>query len=244
MAGGLARAKHAETGKRVRILDRHGGVRTHPLWDDLDYIVRPGYNGDCVELVNGPGARPYITEKHADRWVFDRAYRAAAGEIKLYPGELDAAIKARHYVIVEPHLKRRASPNKDWGWTRWSRLVFELQERGIKVAQIGPAGTPLLSGVRFIETPTFRRACAVLAQARASVLPEGGLHHAAAALGKRAVVLFGGYIGVETTGYAAHVNLGASVDDACGMRVPCAHCKAWMERIDPGTVLKHIQEML
>lgn len=244
MAAGLARRLHAETGKRVRILNRFGAPRAYPLWERLEYIARPHDNVDCVDMVNGPGARPYITAKLHDKWVFDPSYRPVAGEVRLSQGELVHGWRARHYVIVEPHLKRGAPVNKDWGRERWIALVDRLVCSGIRVAQIGTAGTDLLPGVKFFETPTFLHACAVLAQARAAVLPEGGLHHAAAALGKRAVVIFGGYIGTETTGYATHINLGASASEACGMRVPCEHCREWMARIEPAQVLKHLKGLL
>lgn len=246
MAGALARQKHIETGKRVRILDRFGAVRLHQVWQGLDYIAHPADNGQFAELVNGPSARPYIRAKHADRWEWDYAYRAPLGELHLWPDEREFAVNARaqYYVVVEPHLKRKSSPNKDWGWRRWNRLVFELERRNVRVAQVGPAGTALLDGVKFIETPTFRHAAAVLAQSRGAVLPEGGLHHAAAALGVPAVVLFGGYIAVEMTGYECHLNIGAAGTDACGSRTPCGHCAAWMARIEPGSVAAAIAERI
>jgi FkbM family methyltransferase len=50
-------------------------------------------------------------------------------------------------------------------------------------------------------------AAGVLSGASLLISPEGGLHHAAAALGVRAVVIFGGFISPATTGYALHTNL-------------------------------------
>lgn len=244
MAGALARQKHLETGKRVRILDRFGATRWHQMWQGLQYVAQPADNGQFAVIVNGPGARPYILEKHPTHWVWNREYRAPLGEIHLWPDETAFGVEARPYVIVEPHVKHRSSPNKYWGWVRWNKLVFELKKRRIYVAQIGPEGVPLLEGVKFIPTPTFRHACAVLAASRGAVLPEGGLHHAAAALGVRAVVIFGGYIGTEITGYTSHVNLGATGADACGCRMPCQHCAAWMARIDPAMVANEMKRLL
>ena len=73
--------------------------------------------------------------------------------------------------------------------------------------QLGAGGIRVLEGVRPIETADFRAACAALAGARAAVLPEGGLHHAAAALDIPAVVIFGAMTSPANTGYASHVNL-------------------------------------
>lgn len=244
MAGARARAVYRATGKRVKIRDRFGNVRVHQMWQGLEYIARPDDNGKFEEFVDGPGVRPYIVEKHADRWVFDVNYRATPGEIHLWPDEQAFGEAGAGYVILEPWLKYKASVNKDWGASRWLALAAALQARGVAFAQLGPQGTRLLPGARHIVTPTFRHACAVLARARAAVLPEGGLHHAAAALGVRAVVLFGGYIGTDTTGYESHVNLGVRAKKACGMRAPCAHCAEQMARIDPARVAALVEEMV
>jgi hypothetical protein len=57
------------------------------------------------------------------------------------------------------------------------------------------------------------------------------LHHAAAALGVPAVVIFGGFISPAVTGYAAHANIFTGDDLGCGNINPCPHCRAAMERI-------------
>ena len=59
----------------------------------------------------------------------------------------------------------------------------------------------------------------MLSGARAAVLHEGGLHHAAAALGMPAVVLFGGMISPRNTGYDVHVNLAIDDPEALGWRI-------------------------
>jgi ADP-heptose:LPS heptosyltransferase len=61
--------------------------------------------------------------------------------------------------------------------------------------------------------------------------PEGGLHHGAAAVGIPAVVLFGGFIPPQVTGYKTHVNLTGGADFFCGSLQACKHCAEAMERI-------------
>ena len=79
--------------------------------------------------------------------------------------------------------------NKDWGLELWQELANLCASSGIRVHQIGQNPHPqrLLNHAVYLHTPTFKQAAAVLARAKAAVLPEGGLHHAAAALGIRAV---------------------------------------------------------
>jgi ADP-heptose:LPS heptosyltransferase len=246
MAKGLARAAHARTGKRVKVLGQGRLPRWHDLWADVDYIARPHEQGDFAEVVSGPSCRPNHTHFTRERWHYDYKYRAVPAEFRFTQAEREFGRRGENYVIVEPHIKHNASPNKDWGWLNWNKLVYMLHAHpnGIpRVAQVGPRGTATLQGVELIETPTFRHAAAVLAHAVGAVLPEGGLHHAAAAVSLPAVVIFGGFTPIECTGYVGHVNIGASSNDACGMRQACRHCEDWMRRITPVMVAGHARSI-
>jgi hypothetical protein len=72
---------------------------------------------------------------------------------------------------------------------------------------------------------------------------EGGLHHGAAAVGVGGVVLFGGFIPPEVTGYATHANLTGGAE-ACGSLDPCRHCAAAMQAIGVDEVLEHAMARL
>lgn len=244
MASGEARAARARDSRRVQIIGREGTPRWNELWEGNDDIARPGQSGDYQRIVNGPGVRPYLAGKSATLWTFNLDYRAQRGRLVLTEQEQAYGERYAGRIIVEPHIKAKASPNKNWGWTRWNKLAYLLQRAGLMVTQIGPHGTKLLDGADLVVTPTFRHACAVMARAQAAVLPEGGLHHAAAAFNVPAVVIFGGFIPVELTGYEGHVNLGASGADACGMRVPCKHCEEWMAAIKPEAVADHLMGII
>jgi len=237
MAAGDARRWIRNDARRVEILDRYGNRRWDPMWEGIEYIVRPDERGDFQRLIHGPGARPYHTKKTRRRRFFNLAYRVTPAELRLTSSEVAFAAPYANRIIVEPHVKPEAPPGKQWGWERWQKLTALALERGIRVTQLGPAGTRGLAGAERIETPTFRHAAAVLAVARAAILPEGGLHHAAAAFNLPAIVIFGGFTPIEVTGYDIHVNLGAAGAEACGMRVRCKHCEAWMARITPEQVL-------
>lgn len=244
MAAGDARRMMRTDPRRVEILDRYGKRRWDPMWEGIDYIVRPDEHGDFQKLVNGPSARPYLIAKDRKRRRFNLAYRAMPAELKLTSAEVAFAAQYSDRIILEPHVKPEAPPGKQWGWVRWSKLAAQLIEHGHRVTQLGPAGTRSLAGAELIETPTFRHAAAVLAVARAAVFPEGGLHHAAAAVGLPAVVIFGGYTPVEVTGYGIHINLGASGADACGMRVRCKHCETWMANITTEQVMRELSKFI
>lgn len=236
-------------GHKIAVVDRWEQRRWHPIWEHNPRILKP--SEPCsprvlARLANYPGHRPYLdyarfnNSDKAQRYVYT-GFRVEPGEIYLTPEERALGERLRGRVILEPHVKARASPNKGWGWARWERLAAEL--RDLDLAQLGPRDTPTLPGVDLVETADVRKAAGALSGAALLIAPEGGLHHAAAALGVRAVVIFGGFISPATTGYDLHVNLFTG-GEACGMRLPCAHCDAAMARITPEEVAAHARAQL
>jgi hypothetical protein len=165
------------------------------------------------------------------------------GRLVLTAEEVAAAVAALvragvrgRFVVIEPTVKPAATPNKAWDMSRYQIVATALSAR-IPLVQLGRlAPEQQLDGVRQISTASFRAACAVLTLADGYLGPEGGLHHAAAALGVPAVVIFGGFISPSTTGYAEHVNLFTG-GEPCGQRVACAHCAEAMARITPEQVI-------
>lgn len=228
MAAGEARWKSRAVGKPVRIIGKDGRSRASEMWIGLDYIT---VDPSAPALVNGPGCRPYIdyaktTEK---RWAYTN-WRCTPGEISgIKPLEA-----ARGAVIIEPNIKPNASPNKQWGGENWQALV-DLNPH-LDWVQLGGAGCHVLRGVRQIATATFREACGALLACKTAVLPEGGLHHAAAALNKRVVVLFGGMTSPRNTGYYLHTNLAVDDPEALGWRIPHPACHAAWQQITPKRV--------
>lgn len=250
MASGQALSLHHETGKRVRIVDLEGKHRWNPLWKNLPWIVKPGeFERRSIDLINGVGSRPYLDySKYDGVKAAHTNWRARdhIGKIIFDESELEFAERATkpfgEFLLIEPNIavasntvRWSSNPNKQWGRQNWQELIRLAK---VPVVQIGETGTEILDGVYFIRTENFRLGAAVLARATELVLPESGLHHAAAALNKHAVVLFGGLIGVETTGYPFHTNI--SRGDPCRMLVPCAHCEAIWKTITPQEVAGHI----
>ena len=144
----------------------------------------------------------------------------------------------RDFVLIEPNLPwhKPIAVNKDWGEAKFQLLADHLLKDGFDVVQMlytdyYQGSKRRLNRVRYIHTPTFRHALAVLSRAKFAVLPEGGLHHGAAALDILAVVLFGGCAPPEVLGYDFHFNLTGREPEACGSRTWCRHCNEAMRRI-------------
>lgn len=203
--------------------------------------------GEYQTLLNARDARPYIADKLPTRWVWRDSFRCEPGEIffslveREFAQRVQASFSDDQPVLIEPHNKAKPEVvNKAWGWERWQALA-NLQS--VPLVQVGPKNARTLDGVQRIETETFRDACAVLSVCRGYVGPEGGMHHAAAALGIPAVVLFSGFISPELTGYMEHRNIyhgGAP----CGSRLPCTHCRESLDAISVEEVDANLKELL
>lgn len=238
MVTGQVRQMRATNSRKVRVLDRKGQPRWSDLWSGNPGIARPNERGALQILRNGPGLRPYVdyTRSTPQRWAY-ADWRAEPGE--LFGITPDPRGEGR--VLIEPNLKGNASPNKQWGHGNWLAL---LRATGIRWAQMCPPGVHALPGVERIETATFKQAAGVLLAARGAVLPEGGLHHAAAALDKRVVVLFGGMVSPRQTGYSCHENIAIDDPEALGWRIPHRACDRAWSLITPAMVLAALEKTL
>lgn len=211
-----------------------------PLFDGNPYLLRKPEPG-CVVLNNYTGNRPYIERIEDGRAIASSSYKVRPGEIYLKFHEQFWAKKkvpAGPFVLVEPHTKGTVyADNKSWGHDRYQEVVSRL--KSLQWVQVGPKKT--LKGVHFIETPTFRDACAIMERAACFLGGEGGLHHAAAAFDVPAVVIFGGCASPAATGYDGHINL--SYGEPCGSMRPCPHCKDAMSKITVDSVVQWLSRI-
>ena len=139
------------------------------------------------------------------------------------------------------------STNKEWGIEKYQQLVERLVDCAalIQLGQRDTAPNEVLKDAHQVTCGSFRQATAVLKLCDLYVGAEGGLHHGAAAVGKRAVVIFGGWISPKTTGYAYHDNIYVGdIRSPCGALYPCAHCKACMEKISVEVVFDRAKLLL
>jgi hypothetical protein len=245
MVTGHVRELYAKDPRKVVL--EYGKRIWNEVFENNPKIARPEEQGCSgtfqVYRAREFGLRPYAKSKSAAQWGWRDDYRPPIGELFFTRYESGAVERLEPGVIIEPNNKSNASPNKDWGWGNWQELVRLMGLAGIKSSQVGAAGLKLVSGAEWIQTNSFRMAAAVLSRAKAAVLPEGGLHHAAAAVGVKAVVIYGGYISPRQTGYDMHQNIFTG-GVPCGNRLRCEHCLDAMKRITPEMVLANLRKIL
>ena len=125
MATGEARRLQQRDPRPVAIVDKAGRVRRHAIWAGNPRIAWPAQVAaglDVQRHMNCAGRRPYIARVEPERFVYN-SHRAMRGEIHLTDAEAAFGDARRGLVVVEPHVKAGASPNKHWGWARWQALV-------------------------------------------------------------------------------------------------------------------------
>lgn len=182
------------------------------------------------------GARPYIdyTKTDEKRIAYNQNYRAEPGELYLTPEEIP---EDEDFVYIEPNTKGTFGNNKDWGFDRWQQVVDCLPH----IRFIQGRGRQL-RGVEQRNTKSFRHACGLLSKAKFLVGTDGGLHHAAAALGKPAVVVWGGLVSPKILGYDTHINLHSGTH-SCGSREPCPHCRKALDWVTVDMVVDAIHSL-
>ena len=240
-------AKKAAAGRRIkfRLLDKKDRPKWHFVWAGNPNIAGPMEKVDAILQTYVDRRRPYLAESTPQRYVF-KPYRPTPAYIQIPPNLIPLMSHAAGKVIVNPTIKLGASPNKRWMIQRWRALVESAQD--IKWLQIGHIDHGnKLKGAEGVYTHNFIEACALIAGARAVVCHEGALHHAAAAFGIPAVVIRGGYVSPEVTGYDGQVDFFEKTEAfplGCGMRISCRHCDKAMARIEVGDVLKALRSLL
>jgi Glycosyltransferase family 9 (heptosyltransferase) len=242
IASGLARGAHAR-GKRIAFGDGRRIVwsrQSHIVFANNPNVAPPGAerDGDIEWIEHYKGRRLY-GEAVGGHWRF-RDFRCPPGEIYFSDYELARMAKLQPApVIIEPTVKDHgacAGANKQWPVERYLVVAQALSADGEITLSLGPSPRHEWPELPRVETPDFRDALAVLARARLYIGPEGGMHHAAAALGVPAVVIFGGFNSPKSTGYPWHSNL--TVGEPCGSIGPCEHCRQAMAQISVERVIE------
>lgn len=240
MATGLARGLK-QRGKRAAFGDGRKiiwGPWCEEMFAHNPNIAKPGSEGhrDLVWIAHYKGARKYNKLVNGS-WKWNYEFTASPGEFFFSDAEKRTIDYGRpslgNFIVIEPNVpwQKTVAPNKDWGEEKYNQLTERLQKHGVKIVQfIHKNSRRKLRGITTIECNKFREAIALLSLARLYVGPEGGMHHAAAAVGVGAVVIMGGFIPPQVVGYPGHVNLTGGAE-ACGNTQPCAHCQKAMENI-------------
>lgn len=231
----LATQEDVDKGEEVVWCENWSGHRPYQDLDQMKQDFKSLWPHDKFTLKRQDERFPW---RFSDWKVSD----VGPGEIFLTDEELYRAserYRGLRFAVIEPQLKRGASPNKSWPFPKWNAVAQRL---GMSFVQFNPQVT--LNGAIPVRTASYREAAAILSHASLYIGHEGGLHHAAAALGIPAVVYYGGFISPEQTGYAGQEFLYREKGSPCGQRVHCRHCQAIADEITTDEALEAIERVL
>lgn len=251
MATGMARGLHAR-GKRAAFGDGRK-IIWGPFCEEMflhnPNIARPGSEQskdlEWIAHYKGPGKSERKYNKLVNgKWVWNYNFKVTPGEFffsEIEKGQVEhfSAVMTGS-IVIEPNVpwQKTVAGNKDWGEKKYQHLTDLLLERGLRVIQFCHKNSRRkLVGAQLIELPTFRNVLRCMSMASLYIGPEGGMHHAAAALGMKAIVIMGGFIPPQVVGYPGHINLTGGAE-ACGNIEPCSHCQRAMERISVDEVME------
>ena len=175
---------------------------------------------------------PYVIKYDGDRVFWNYDFKVKPGELFFAPLEKVVPPTDR-FIVIEPNLawRRLICYNKDWGENKFEQLAKALVNVGYCVVQCIHANSRRkLPGVYHMTTSTFHQAIGIMSQASLVIAPEGANHHAAAAVGVPAIILWGGWSPSQTLGYDNHINLTGGVT-ACGNMSRCKHCQQAFDNI-------------
>lgn len=217
-------------------------------------LVFPGepLHGNIEWMHYYKGKRLY-NRQEGNHWVWNYNFRVQPGEFFFTDGErqaVDRLGQPKGFVVIEPNLKSHLTTkapfliNKQWPYRRYAEVATRLRAEGHRIVQFVFSDSFRIPGATLIQTPSFRSAAAILERAALYIGVEGGMHHAAAAVGVPAVVLFGGWLPPAVLGYDTHINLTGGEERFCGLLLPCAHCAAAMQRISVDDVVNAALSLL
>jgi hypothetical protein len=218
MASGDAKEANERTGKKVKLGD---GVRMS--WDGQVFVNNPrmasNSDTDVVWVKNYQGHRPYLKGTKNGRLLFNDDYKPRVGEVyfsQLEKKNIDKIDK--DYIVVEPNVKRVYAHTVNKAWHGWE----DLFKHDLPWLQLGDISVKRYT--KWKETTTFRDALKVLSKAKLFVGTDGGLHHAAAALGIPSVVIWTGFTSPRHLGYDTHRNIHDGSEPCGTYDSVCQHC--------------------
>jgi hypothetical protein len=218
MASGDAKEANERTGKKVKLGD---GVRMS--WDGQVFANNPrmasNSDTDVVWVKNYQGHRPYLKGSKDGRLLFNDDYKPRVGEVyfnQLEKKNIDKIDK--DYIVVEPNIKRLYAHTVNKAWHGWEQLF----KHDLPWLQLGDISVKRYT--KWKETTTFRDALKVLSKAKLFVGTDGGLHHAAAALGIPSVVIWTGFTSPRHLGYDTHRNIHDGSEPCGTYDSVCQHC--------------------
>jgi len=136
-------------------------------------------------------------------------------------------------------------PNKIYPPDQWDELAVGLRRSLPSLLHLGSSKEgPLSPGAHDFRDIGYRNTAAVLKRCDLLITHVSGIMHLAAAVGTRALVLYGAAEHPAISGYPWNRNLYVPIEcGPCWMEQPCSH-HSCMRQLTPDRVLREVGELL
>ena len=251
-----------------------GNKKRELIYESIIYKNNPNitkidelnHNLNKVWIENYVGNRPYIIKTEQDKLTWDSNFRTIKGDfffdenekvqskkiINRLETEWESKNKKKFEKIIYIETSRINKSfdgnllgfyNRDWGYENWKKFVDNYKHKYLFIQSLHP-DSKKIDGIYSFKS-NFREACAVMSLSDFYVGWEGGFAHAAAALDKKALVLFGGWIDPQITGYSFHKNLYVNIKGSpCGMQKFCSHCEKCKKLLTHDLVFSNFEKLI
>ena len=184
----------------------------------------------------------------ADHFIVEMARNAGltTGTIEIRPSlalteaqRAGARLAERQIAIQASHFDSSfAMRNKEWPAERFQAVADRLRGEAA-IVQVGDKSDPKLDGVLDLRgKTTLCETAAVLSQSLIYIGGEGGLMHMARAVDRRSVIVYGGRIRPEHSGYSCNANLvGDPPCSPCWRRSRCDYNRICLTQISAEDVV-------
>lgn len=139
--------------------------------------------------------------------------------------EMVSSIGTDTFITIEPHSSDEYTCNRQYPFEKWQNVVDNLCEI-VKVVQVGRASMRILDNVIDMTSKTTFRTCAgLIGRSKLFLSTEGGLTHAAQAVGTKSIVVITGYQHPDMVAYPQNINMWIHKDHGpCGKKQKCEEC--------------------
>jgi ADP-heptose:LPS heptosyltransferase len=259
----------SRTGLKVLPIESHGSaikLVNSPIFYNNKSFVQPGEIFDVVIpiILNDPNTNyckkdtpekaVHRHDKHIIAQICEQ-YGISSPNLKceiflteqenIYINDFLLSMGSKDYITVEPHTKDEYTVNKTYPFKKWQNIVDEISKH-ITVVQIGQKTDKILEGcINATGSSTFREAAAIISESCLFIGPEGGLMHAANAVGIESVIVITGFIHPRMTCYPENTNIWIGKSHGpCGLKILCDICKKECDEHSPDIIIESIKQRI
>ncbi len=223
----ISDCRNLDKDKLIHIIDYHPGNRPY-----IDYEKSTSLNYAWNKKFKPTSGELYFSNKEisdAERVIYESKIFWSKNNINEYKNIIFLETSSTKINDKQFSIKHA---NKDWGYDNWNNLIDNIKKDYLIIHSVHNKTKPI-KGVFAPKNINFRLACAIMSKCDIYVGPEGGFGHVAAALKKKAVLYFGGWISPKIIGYDFHENIYfENKNSPCGKyKELCEHCEEARKQI-------------